>query len=79
MAAKNYWNGIVIGIMLAVLALFAAKNITVLSFIGDIISWIADLLAGQEWFPVSLGEWAYFDYVIASTIGFLIGLYIEYK
>jgi len=77
--AKSYMNGIIIGITLAVLALFAATQIEILGPIDSVITSLADWIAGIESFPEALGSWTYFKYLIAALIGTAVGIYIEYK
>jgi len=77
MAKQKYWNGIIIGIALAVLALFAAKDIAVLGFIANAVTWIVDTLTTQTWMPTSLSGWAYFDYMVVAVIGMAIGIWVE--
>lgn len=77
MAGKSVWNGILIGVALAVLAFYASNNITSISFIAGWINSIATWLSAQTW--MSWYTFGYLNYVVAGLIGFLIGLWVEYK
>lgn len=75
--AKSYWNGILIGVALAVLAFYASQSIAAISFISTFINSISTWLAAQTW--MSWYTFGYLNYVVAGTIGLLIGLWVEYK
>jgi hypothetical protein len=69
-------NGIFIGIAFALLALFAAKNIEVLSFIDTFVNWLVSLFSGIESIDAVTG-WKYVDYLMAGIIGLVLGIWVE--
>jgi len=77
MAKKTYWNGIIVGVSLAILIYFAAGSLTWLSWLPDMITKLGDFLA--SYFPESITSWEYYNYLIVGAIGFLIGLWVEWK
>lgn len=77
MAKNSIWNGILIGIALAVLAFYAAQSISALGFVASIINSISTWLAAQTW--MSWYTFGYLNYVVAGVIGLIIGLWVEYK
>jgi hypothetical protein len=78
MANKSYMNGIIIGIALAVLALFAATQIDALSFIDTFFTWIVSLFANVEALE-TVTAWEHAKYLVAAILGLGIGIWVESK
>jgi len=78
--AKKYWNGVILGVVMATLALLAAGSTSWLGWIDtSIITPLSDWLLGFEWMPEFLVELSWFKYLVAGLIGAIIGLYIEIR
>jgi hypothetical protein len=75
---KSYMNGIVVGILLAVLALFAATQIEALSFIDTFFTWLVSLFANIEALE-TVTAWEHAKYLVAGLVGLIIGVWTEYR
>lgn len=79
MPKRNYWNGIVLGILFALLILAASETFTWLSWVGDMVGSISNWLKSQSWMPDFLTTITWFKWLVAGVIGLIIGLFIEIK
>jgi len=80
MAIKKYWNGVIFGIVLGVLALAASEVLTAVKWVGTVImNPLANWLQSQTWMPVFLADLSWFNYLVAGAIGAIIGLWIEVR
>jgi len=76
MATNSKTNGIVLGGVFGLAALFAINNIEALSFISDaVMKGTTSIINNVDWLstvPVS-----FLSYTLAVIAGMLIGLYVE--
>ena len=80
MAKKNYWNGILLGVGIALLAYASAQYFTWLNWLpNSIISPLATWLQSASWMPSALATLSWFDWLVVGVIGFFIGLWTEVK
>ena len=80
MAKKNYWNGIILGVVLAILALAASQTMSMIEWVDTLlIGPLTNFLANASWMPEFFTTLTWFNYLVAGLIGALIGFYIEVK
>jgi len=81
MAKKNILNGILLGIGIALFVLYISSQgfISQLGFIDTAVTSISDWFQAQEWMPEFLATITWFNWLVAGTIGLIIGLWVEYN
>lgn len=82
MAAKSYWNGIIVGIVAALAIAYISTTLSWLGWLNTMLTSIGTWFIAQTWWPTTiefLQSVATVKYIFAGVIGFIIGIWVEAK